>query len=126
RLTGAAVLASPLFGLLVLMVVTYGNASDQVGDASVSHRTLAVLLPSGGLRVLLVLLPVTEIVLLSLLFTTTRIRPVLAVAAVPVVVLHAVQLYYGLRGDNWRRARFLGLLSLDAGCLGLALAFLLS
>ncbi|HET8662286.1 MAG TPA: UbiA family prenyltransferase [Micromonosporaceae bacterium] len=119
-------ITSALFGLWFLMVVNYGNASDREGDRSVSRHTLAVMLAPERFRIVLVLLLAAEVTLLTLLFTATRINPVLAVAAVPVVALHSVQLYHGIRGKDWRKARLLGLLSLDAGCLGLALAFLLS
>lgn len=121
-----ALIASALFGLWFLMVVNYGNASDREGDRSVSRHTLAVLLPPERFKFVLILLVCAEVTLLTLLFTTTRIHPALALAMVPVVALHVVQLYHGIRGKDWRKARFLGLLSLDAGCLGLALALLLS
>lgn len=126
RLSAEILITSALFGLWFLMVVSYGNASDRGGDAAVSRRTLAVILSPSRFRIVLVLLLAVELTLLALLFTTTRIQPVLALTAVPLVILHCVQLGYGLRGDSWRTARLLGLLSLDAGCLGLALAFLLS
>jgi len=119
-------ITSALFGLWFLMVVNYGNASDREGDRSVSRHTLAVMLPPERFRIVLVTLLAAEVTLLTLLFTVTRTNPVLALAAVPVVALHSVQLYHGIRGKDWRKARLLGLFSLDAGCLGLALAFLLS
>lgn len=119
-------IVSALFGLWFLMVVNYGNASDRDGDRSVGRHTLAVMLPPERFRIVLVLLLAAEVTLLTLLFTVTRINPVLALAMVPVVALHSVQLYHGIRGKDWRKARLLGLLSLDAGCLGLAVALLLS
>ncbi|SFQ03490.1 1,4-dihydroxy-2-naphthoate octaprenyltransferase [Amycolatopsis arida] len=126
RPSAEILLASALFGLWFLMIVNYGNASDREGDRAVSRHTLAVLLPAGWFRVLLTLLFTGSVTLLALLFTTTRIDPVLAVTVVPVVVLHAAQLYHGVRGNDWRKARFLGLSSVDAGCLGLAVAFFLA
>ncbi|MEU7530720.1 prenyltransferase [Saccharothrix sp. NPDC042600] len=124
--TAEALLVSALFGLWFLMVVCHGNASDRRGDAAVSRRTLAVLLPPRGYDVVLCLLPVAGLALLTALFTTTRIDTALAVAVVPVVVVQAVQLHAGVRRRDWRRARFLGLVALDLGCLGLAAAIALS
>lgn len=126
RLNAEILYTSALVGLWFLMVVFYGNASDKQGDAAVSRRTLAVLLPLTWFKVALALLLAGSVTLLTLLFTTTRIDPILALAVVPVTALHAAQLYYGAGRNDWRRARFLGLMSLDLGCLGLALAFLLT
>ncbi len=126
RLDPEILLLSALFGLWFLMVVSYGNASDRAGDAAVARRTLAVLLPPGWFTLVLVSLFVASITLLTLLFTTTRLNPLLGLAGVPVVVLHAVQLYYGAVRRDWRRARFLGLCSLDVGCLGLVVALALA
>jgi 1,4-dihydroxy-2-naphthoate polyprenyltransferase len=119
-------ITSALAGLWFLMIVFYGNASDRQGDSEVARRTLAVILPPRMFKVVLCLLFACSITLLTLLFTTTRFSPVLAPTVVPVVVLHAVQLYYGAGKENWRKARFLGLCSVDLGCLGLALAFVLT
>lgn len=115
-----------LLGLWFLLIVFYGNASDREGDKEVNRSTLAVLLPPAAFKVALVVLFAASVTLLTLLFTTTRLSPVLALTAVPVVVLHAVQLYYGVVRTEWRRARFIGLSSVDLGCLGLAAAFVLS
>lgn len=126
RLNAEILLTSALVGLWFLMVVCYGNASDRAGDSSVSRRTLAVLLPPTGYRVVLAVLFAASVTLLTALFATTRIEPWLAFAVLPLAVLQAVQLYYGAGRADWRRARFLGLMSLDLGCVGLALAFLFS
>lgn len=126
RLNAEILLTSALFGLWFLMVVCYGNASDRQGDSEVSRRTLAVMLPPGGFRVVLSLLFGSSVALLALLFTVTSLNPLLGFAVLPVIVLHAVQLYYGAGRADWRKARFLGLMSLDLGCLGLALAFFLA
>jgi 1,4-dihydroxy-2-naphthoate polyprenyltransferase len=126
RLNAEILLTSALFGLWFLMVVCYGNASDRRGDSEVSRHTLAVLLPPGAFRAVLGLLFAGSVTLLALLFTATSLNPLLGLAALPVTVLHAVQLYYGAGRADWRKARFLGLMSLDLGCLGLALAFVLA
>lgn len=116
-------LAAALVGVWFLLIVFYGNASDRVGDGEVSRKTLAVLLPSGPFKATLVLLFAISVTLLTVLFTATRFAPILGLVAVPVVALHAVQLYYGVVRTDWRKARFIGLSSVDLGCLGLALAF---
>jgi 1,4-dihydroxy-2-naphthoate octaprenyltransferase len=125
RVTGMVLYTSALMGVWFLMVVCYGNASDRRGDAEVSRYTLAVLLPPAAYPVVLALLAAASAALVCLLFGTTRLHPVLIVTMAPLLILQAVQLYYGVRA-NWRRARFLGLMSLDLGCLGLALALILA
>jgi 1,4-dihydroxy-2-naphthoate octaprenyltransferase len=119
-------LTSALVGIWFLLIVSYGNASDKKGDSEVSRRTLAVILAPAWFKTVLFLLFAASVALLALLFTTTRFSPLLGLAVVPVVVLHAVQLYYGVGKSDWRKARFIGLSGVDLGCLGLALAFLLS
>ncbi|ONK10121.1 prenyltransferase [Streptomyces sp. MP131-18] len=117
---------SALVGLWFLLIVNYGNASDRRGDAEVSRQTLAVFLPPAVFKGVLVLLFLGSVTLLTLLFTTTRFDTALGLATVPVVVLHAVQLYYGVGKEDWRKARFIGLSGVDLGCVGLAVAFLLA
>ncbi|MFE4635571.1 UbiA family prenyltransferase [Streptomyces sp. NPDC056773] len=119
-------LVSALMGLWFLLVIAYGSWSDREGDAAGGRRTLAVVLPLHWFRFYLHLLAALSVLLLALLFTATRLDGRLAVCAVPVVVLQGVQLYYGAHRQELRRARFLGLLSLDAGLAGLAAAILLS
>jgi 1,4-dihydroxy-2-naphthoate octaprenyltransferase len=119
-------ITSALMGLWFLLVVSYGNASDREGDAAVGRRTLAVLLPPAWFKAALHLFVVCSMALLTLLFTVTRFEPALSVCAIPVVALHLAQLYYGAYREELRKARFMGLLSLDAGFIGLAVAFLLS
>lgn len=126
HVTAEALLTAALVGVWFLLIVSYGNASDRVGDSEVSRHTLAVLLPMGAFKVYLALLFALSVTLLALLFTTTRFDLALGLTAVPVVVLHAVQLHYGAGKEEWRKARFIGLSSVDLGCLGLALAFLLA
>ncbi|WP_063730648.1 UbiA family prenyltransferase [Streptomyces sp. RTd22] len=126
RISTESLIASALVGLWFLLIVSYGNASDKEGDAEVNRYTMAVLLPSKGFKVFLTLLFAASVTLLTLLFTTTRFDPLLGLTVVPVVVLHAVQLYYGAGKEEWRKARFIGLSSVDLGCLGLALAFVLA
>lgn len=124
--TRAAALAAALFGVWFLMIVSYGNASDRVGDAEVNRHTLAVLLPQRAFAVVLAALLLIDVTLIGALFTTTTLSPVAAWTLVPVVVLHGCQLYFGPVRGNWRTARFIGLASLDAGALGLVAAILLS
>jgi 1,4-dihydroxy-2-naphthoate octaprenyltransferase len=126
HLTTESLLVSALFGLWFLMVVSYGNASDRDGDTSVSRHTLAVLLPPQRFKIVLTLVFVASVTLLSVLFATTSLSPFAALAVLPVTVLHAVQLHRGAVRDDWRAARFLGLMSLDLGCVGLAVAILVS
>ncbi len=120
-----ACLVSALVGLWLLLVVSYGNASDRAGDSAVSRRTLAVLLPPSLFNVLLHMLVVVNAVLLLLLFTTTRLSPGLVVLCAPVVVLQLVQLYHGVYRRQLRTARFMVLISIDLGFLGLATALLM-
>ncbi|MGN9817490.1 UbiA family prenyltransferase [Streptomyces sp. SD11] len=119
-------LVSALIGLWFLLVVTYGSWSDRDGDAAGGRRTLAVVLPLRWFCLYLHLLTALSVLLLALLFTATRLDARLAVCAVPVVVLQGAQLYFGVYRQQLRRARFLGLLSLDAGLAGLVAAILLS
>ncbi|AWW41070.1 UbiA family prenyltransferase [Streptomyces cadmiisoli] len=126
HVTAEALITSALVAVWFLLIVSYGNASDRQGDSEVSRRTMAVLLPPGPFKVFLFLLFATSVTLLTLLFTTTRFDTVLALTVVPVVALHAVQLYYGAAKEEWRKARFIGLSSVDLGCVGLAVAFLLA
>lgn len=117
-----ALLVGALFGLWLLLVVSYGNASDRSGDAAVGRKTLAVMLPplwfAAGLHVLVA----AHAVLLAVLFGTTSLTPGTLVFAAPVVILHLVQLWYGMYRRRLRTARFLVLLSIDLGFAGLAAA----
>ncbi len=126
RPTRAAVLAAAVFGVWFLMIVSYGNASDRLGDAEVNRHTLAVLMPQRGFAVVLALLLLIDVTLIVALFTTTTLSSSVAWTMVPVVVLHGCQLFFGPVRGNWRTARFIGLASLDAGALGLVAAILLS
>jgi 1,4-dihydroxy-2-naphthoate polyprenyltransferase len=67
-----------------------------------------------------------SLVLLILMFTVTRFDSALFLLVLPVIGMHVAQLYYGAYRHELRKARFMGLLSLDAGFIGLAVAFLLS
>ncbi|MEU8678801.1 UbiA family prenyltransferase [Streptomyces sp. NPDC048560] len=118
-------LVGALVGLWLLLVVAYGNASDREGDAAVHRRTLAVLLPPTWYAAVLHLLVALNVLLFLALFTTTRLSTVFLVAGAPVVLLHLVQLYYGVYRDELRKARFLVLISIDLGFLGLAAALLM-
>lgn len=118
-------LVAALFGLWLLMVVCYGNASDRDGDRAVGRRTLAVLLPPRWFTALLHLLVLANLGLTVLLFTTAHRNPALIVLAVPVFLLHLAQLYFGTYRGQLRTARFLVLLSIDVGVFGLAAALLL-
>ncbi|MEV0218301.1 UbiA family prenyltransferase [Streptomyces sp. NPDC050704] len=126
QVTTEALITAALVALWFLQIVSYGNASDKQGDSEVSRHTMAVILPPKAFKVFLSLLYAAGVTLLILLFTTTRFDPLLGLTVVPVVVLHAAQLYYGAGKEEWRKARFIGLSSVDLGCLGLALAFVLA
>lgn len=117
-------LVSALFGLWLLLVVSYGNASDRAGDAAVQRRTLAVLLPPMWFAALLHLLVAANAVLLIVLFTATRMNSSGLAFSVPVVALQLVQLYYGVYRRELRKARFLVLLSIDLGSAALATTLL--
>ncbi|MEU2408663.1 prenyltransferase [Streptomyces rubiginosohelvolus] len=123
-LTPEVLLVSALFALWLLLVVSYGNASDRAGDAAVRRRTLAVLLLPSWFAVLLHFLVAVHAVLLVLLFTTTRMDPVGMALSAPVVALQLAQLYYGVYRREVRKARFLVLLSIDVGTAALATAIL--
>jgi 1,4-dihydroxy-2-naphthoate octaprenyltransferase len=127
RLTPAAALTSALFGMWFLMVVCYGNASDIVGDKHVSRRTLAVLLPMPAYKLFLCGLYFGSVALLVSLFSAAHfVRFETLWVMAPLIALHSAQLFYAVVHDQWRRARFLGILSLDLGALGLTAAALLS
>lgn len=117
-------LVSALFGLWLLLVVSYGNASDRVGDAAVSRKTLAVVLPPLWFAVVFHVLVAANAALLVLLFTTTRLSAGFIVLSAPAVALQLAQLYYGVYRLELRKARFLVLISIDLGFLGLATALL--
>lgn len=117
-------LVGALFGLWLLLVVSYGNASDRSGDAAVQRRTLAVLLPPSWFAVLLHLLVAANAVLLIILYTTTRMNPACLALSTPVVALQLAQLYYGVYRRELRKARFLVLLSIDLGSAALATTLL--
>lgn len=125
ELNRMSVLVSAIFGSWFLLVVAHGNASDRDGDADVGRRTLAVMLPDRAFRAVLVSLFVLSTALVLALFTTTTLRPALLVALVPLVAVHVAQQWAGALGQDWRKARYLGLVSLDVGCLGLGAALLL-
>lgn len=125
--TAGVVATSALFGVWFLMVVCYGNASDLVGDKAVCRRTLAVLLPMRVYKVFLGGLYLCSLGLLVTVFAIGGFVGFQAIATMaPLVVLHTAQLYSIAFQDNWRRARFLGILSLDLGGLGLVAAAWLS
>ncbi|MFG2293377.1 UbiA family prenyltransferase [Streptomyces sp. NPDC048603] len=117
-------LVGALFGLWLLVVVSYGNASDRSGDAAVGRRTLAVVLPPLWFAVGLHALVAVHAVLLAVLFGTTSLRPGSLVFAAPVVIMHLIQLWYGVYKERLRTARFLVLLSIDLGSAGLAAALI--
>ncbi|MFF2191376.1 prenyltransferase [Streptomyces sp. NPDC058157] len=119
-----ALLVGSVFGLWLLLVVSYGNASDRSGDAAVGRRTLAVMLPPPWFAVGLHALVAVHAVLLAVLFGTTSLRPGALVFAAPVLVLNLVQLWYGVYKRRLRTARFLVLLSIDLGSAGLAAALI--
>jgi 1,4-dihydroxy-2-naphthoate octaprenyltransferase len=125
-LNGEILLTSAMMGTWFLLVVSYGNASDREGDAAVSRRTLAVLLPPAWFSAALHFFFACSVALLTLMFTVTRFESWLFVFVIPVIAMQAAQLYYGAYRKELRKARFMGLLSLDAGFVGLAIAFLLS
>lgn len=124
KVSREALLVGALVGLWLLLVVSYGNASDRAGDAAVLRRTLAVILPTPWFSVVVHLLVAAHAVLLVLLFTATRLSPDLLVIGAPVVALQLAQLYYGVHRDELRKARFLVLISIDLGFAGLATALL--
>jgi 1,4-dihydroxy-2-naphthoate octaprenyltransferase len=124
KVSREALLVGALVGLWLLLVVSYGNASDRAGDAAVSRRTLAVILPTPWFSVVVHLLVAANAVLLVLLFTTTRLSPGLLVIGAPAVALQLAQLYYGMHRGELRKARFLVLISIDLGFASLAAALL--
>lgn len=125
--TASAAILAALFGLWFVMVICYSNAADTEGDRAVGRRTMAVMLTGNGYDAVLVglyLISVALVVAANLALGFSW--PVLLGAMTPVLVLHAVQLGDGLLHRNWRRARMVGLSSVDVGSLGLIVAFALS
>lgn len=127
RVTVAATVTSALFGTWFLMVVCYGNASDINGDRRVARRTLAVLLPMPAYKLVLAVLYLLSLaLLLSVFFAGTFVKADTLWVMAPLIGLHTAQLYFAVVRDEWRRSRFLGILALDVGALGLIAAALLS
>lgn len=121
-----SVIMSALTGVWFLLVVSYGNASDRDGDAQAGRRTLAVILTPRKYNILLAGLYICSVALVILVFVLGDMRPLWIVFTVPVLLLHSLQLFYGVFKGRMREARLIGFPSIDLGCIGLAAAILLS
>ncbi|MBB5912160.1 1,4-dihydroxy-2-naphthoate octaprenyltransferase [Nocardia transvalensis] len=115
-----------LIGVCMLLVVTYANFGDRVGDLAAGRRTLAAVVPSTIYRALIGVLSVLSLALLVAPFVVGSLNPWLLVCVVPAIVLRALQIRAGLIKDETQRAVVLGFRSIDAVGLGLALALVLS
>jgi 1,4-dihydroxy-2-naphthoate polyprenyltransferase len=126
EVTTVAAVTSVLVGVWFLLVVGYGNAADRDGDAASGRRTFAVLAPPPVYRAYLVLLWVVGAVLAVLPFALRLLDPTGLLCVAPLLVMQALQAYWGVvRGDP-RKAMKIGFRAVDVGGLGFALAILLS
>ncbi|MGY2061014.1 UbiA family prenyltransferase, partial [Nocardia gipuzkoensis] len=121
-----AVLISLLNGVCMLLVVSYANFGDRVGDLESGRRTLAAVTSVRTYKTLMAVLSAAGLALLVTPFVFGSLNPLLVVCVVPAIVLRAMQIRAGLFQDQVQRAVVLGFRSTDAMGLGLAAALVLS
>ncbi|MFI5781890.1 UbiA family prenyltransferase [Nocardia sp. NPDC051570] len=121
-----SVLIGLLVGVCMLLVVSYANFGDRVGDLESGRRTLAAVVPPAIYRGLIAVLSVLSLLLLVAPFVIGSLNPLLVVCVLPAIVLRAMQIRAGLIQDQVQRAVVLGFRSIDAMGLGLALALVVS
>ncbi|MFI1916222.1 UbiA family prenyltransferase [Nocardia sp. NPDC020380] len=124
--TADSILIGPLVGVSMLLVVSYANFGDRVGDLAAGRRTLAAVVPPSIYRALIAVLSVVSLALLVAPFFFGSLNPLLVICVVPAIVLRVKQIRAGLVQDQVQRAVVLGFRSTDALGLGLALALVLS
>jgi 1,4-dihydroxy-2-naphthoate polyprenyltransferase len=116
-----AVIAALLLGLWLVMVSSYSNVNDVVGDGKVGRRTFAVTTPPAVFKTIMVLLFLASVSLSCLLALGTTWPWWTLLALVPAASLHASQLFVGPAREQWLKARQLGLLAYDLGFVGLSI-----
>lgn len=121
-----AVVIGLLIGVCMLLVVSYANFGDRVGDAESGRRTLAAVISPRIYRAMIAVLSALSIVLLIAPFVIGSLDPILIVCVIPALVLRAMQIRAGLFRDQVQRAVVLGFRTTDAVGLGLAVALVLS
>ncbi|KAA0020126.1 UbiA family prenyltransferase [Antrihabitans cavernicola] len=121
-----AVVIGLLIGVCMLLVVSYANFGDRVGDAESGRRTLAAVISPTIYRAMIAVLSGLSLLLLVAPFVIGSLNPWLIVCVVPALVLRGMQIRAGLFRDQIQRAVVLGFRSTDAVGLGLALALVLS
>jgi 1,4-dihydroxy-2-naphthoate octaprenyltransferase len=122
RWSAPAVIEALLLGLWLVMVSSCSNVNDAEGDRSVGRRTLAVSTSPAVFKTAMVVFFVTSCALVAALTLSTggwpRWTPL---AALPVIAVHAAQLYRGPIRGEWLRARKLGLIAYNLGFLGIGI-----
>ncbi|WP_067535451.1 hypothetical protein [Nocardia crassostreae] len=121
-----SVLIGLLVGVCMLLVVSYANFGDRVGDLAAGRRTLEAVVPPSIYRGLIAVLSVLSLVLLVAPFVIGSLNPLLVICVAPAIVLRVMQIRAGLVEGQVQRAVVLGFRSTDAVGLGLALALVLS
>jgi 1,4-dihydroxy-2-naphthoate octaprenyltransferase len=116
-----AVIEALLLGLWLVMVSSCSNVNDAEGDRSVGRRTLAVSTSAPVFKTAMVLFFVISCALIVALTFSTGGWPLWSpLAGLPVIAVHARQLYLGPVRGEWLRARRLGLIAYNLGFLGIA------
>jgi len=126
RVTALAVMMSAVVCAWTLLVVSYGNAADRDGDAASGRRTFAVLASPRVYRLFLVVMWLASLTLNVLPFAFGQLKPIGVLFVLPLLVIQAAQVYWGVLRSDARRAMKIGIRCFDLGGLGFAVAILLS
>jgi 1,4-dihydroxy-2-naphthoate polyprenyltransferase len=116
--SAAAVIVSLILGLWLVMVSTYSNVKDAVGDAAVGRRTLATL-GAYFYKTAMLMFYLSYLGLTFALAFATNWPWWTLLTLLPVTTMRTLQLYAGPVRERWLVARKIGFLSYDVGFLGL-------
>ncbi|MFI6040973.1 prenyltransferase [Nocardia sp. NPDC051321] len=121
RWSGSAVSAGVLLGLWMVMVSSYSNMNDIVGDRGVGRKTLATTAGPQLITAVLYFLAFASIA--TTLFAVRReyFPWWTLLTMLPATVLHLRQLAVGPAKKDWLAARRLGLIAYNLGFLGIGI-----
>ncbi|MGV9680569.1 UbiA family prenyltransferase [Nocardia sp. NPDC003482] len=110
-----------LLGLWMLMVSSYSNVNDIVGDRMVGRKTLATVSNSASLAAVLSLLVTGSIAATVWLVVGAGFPWWTFLTMVPPTFLHVRQLHLGPVRKQWLDARRMGMYAYNLGFLGIAI-----
>jgi 1,4-dihydroxy-2-naphthoate octaprenyltransferase len=117
--SGSAGLEAVLLGLWLVMVSSYSNANDRMGDRKAGRKTLAAATRPRTFKTVMVLLFAASIGLVCALVLTMRWPWWTLLTMLPAFAAHGTQLYVGPIREQWLKARRLGLRAWNLGFLGI-------